>query len=208
MSSLVKLICVNISCMSECKICQGEISINAWGECKSCCQKRNSEYYQRNREKKLKKQKEHNKNNKKDVLEYAKKYREEHRELIGKKMAAYRRERMKKDSVFRLASLYRTRLYQALKSRSFKKTKCSMRLVGCSWGELRSHLERKFVDGMTWDNYGAWHVDHIIPLASAKTNEEFEKLCHYTNLQPLWAKDNLIKGDKIQPLSESPTQVP
>jgi hypothetical protein len=50
---------------------------------------------------------------------------------------------------------------------------------------------------MTWDNYGKWHMDHIYPLSLAKTTEEIEKLCHYTNLQPLWAVDNIRKGNKI-----------
>jgi hypothetical protein len=52
---------------------------------------------------------------------------------------------------------------------------------------------------MSWDNYGfyGWHIDHVIPLSSAKTEEEVYKLCHYTNLQPLWAEDNLKKGSKI-----------
>jgi hypothetical protein len=49
---------------------------------------------------------------------------------------------------------------------------------------------------MSWDNYGEWHVDHMMSLAMAKSKHEAEKLCHYTNLQPLWAKDNLKKGTK------------
>jgi hypothetical protein len=51
---------------------------------------------------------------------------------------------------------------------------------------------------MSWDNYGyyGWHIDHIIPLSSAKTKEEIYKLCHFKNLQPLWWTDNLSKGKK------------
>ena len=62
---------------------------------------------------------------------------------------------------------------------------------------LKEHLELQFVDGMSWDNRSEWHIDHIIPLSSAKTDEEIYKLCHYTNLQPLWAEDNLKKSNKI-----------
>ena len=59
------------------------------------------------------------------------------------------------------------------------------------------HIESQFEPWMTWDNHGEWHIDHIIPLASATTKEEIKKLCHYTNLQPLLAEENLSKGDKI-----------
>lgn len=69
--------------------------------------------------------------------------------------------------------------------------------LGCTYEEGRNYLASLFTEGMTWDNHGEWHIDHIIPLASAKTREELEPLFHYTNLQPLWAEDNLKKGAKI-----------
>lgn len=69
-----------------------------------------------------------------------------------------------------------------------------MDLVGCSLDDLRKHLEAQFTIGMTWDNYGDWHVDHVVPLCSADTEEKLYELCHYTNLQPLWAADNISKG--------------
>ena len=74
-----------------------------------------------------------------------------------------------------------------------------MDVLGCSPEYLKEHLEKQFSQGMSWDNYGfyGWHIDHKIPLSSAKTEEEVYQLCHYTNLQPLWAKDNLSKGGKI-----------
>ena len=66
------------------------------------------------------------------------------------------------------------------------------------WPEfLKEHLESQFIDGMGWDNRVEWHIDHIIPLSSAKTEDELYRLCHYTNLQPLWAEDNLKKGNKF-----------
>jgi len=72
-------------------------------------------------------------------------------------------------------------------------------MVGCDYEFLIKYIESKFKEGMSWDNYGyyGWHIDHIIPLSSAKTEEEISKLYHYTNLQPLWAKDNLQKSNKI-----------
>lgn len=72
-------------------------------------------------------------------------------------------------------------------------------IIGCEWNELKSYIEAKFSKDMTWENYGqfGWHLDHIIPLASAKTEDDLYKLNHYTNLQPLWWRDNLLKSDKI-----------
>jgi hypothetical protein len=70
-------------------------------------------------------------------------------------------------------------------------------MLGCSWEQLRDHIENQFVSGMTWEDKHLWHIDHIVPLSSAKTVEELEKLCHYTNLQPLWASDNMSKGAKL-----------
>jgi len=69
--------------------------------------------------------------------------------------------------------------------------------LGVSFDELNIYLEQKFKNNMSWENYGEWHIDHIIPLSSAKTEKEIYELCHYTNLQPLWAEDNLKKGCKV-----------
>ena len=79
------------------------------------------------------------------------------------------------------------------------KSKSTEIIIGISFDELKIYLESKFIEGMTWSNYGfnGWHIDHIIPLSSAENEEEIYKLCHYTNLQPLWAEENLKKGKKI-----------
>ncbi len=75
-----------------------------------------------------------------------------------------------------------------------------MELIGCSSKELESYLETQFTEGMTWDNYGyyGWHIDHIKPCASFDLSDpEQQKLCfHYSNLQPLWAKENIKKSNK------------
>lgn len=109
----------------------------------------------------------------------------------------YSNKRRNSDPQFRLRVNLRNRLRGALKGTI--KYSTTMELVGCSREELRIHLESKFQENMTWENYGTWHVDHIIPFAffDLSDPEQLKKACHYTNLQPLWAKDNLSKGDKI-----------
>ena len=76
-----------------------------------------------------------------------------------------------------------------------KRSKTS-EILGCTWEFVKEYIESKFTDGMNWDNRGKWHIDHIIPLSSAKSEDEMRKLCYYSNLQPLWGRDNIIKGDK------------
>jgi hypothetical protein len=93
----------------------------------------------------------------------------------------------------------RSRFYNILKTNKIPKNNRTLDIVGCSLEFLKEHLEKQFTNGMSWENYSryGWHIDHIIPLSSATTEEEIYKLCHYTNLQPLWAEDNLKKSDKI-----------
>jgi hypothetical protein len=98
----------------------------------------------------------------------------------------------------KLKEKIRHRVYLFLKSKNWKKNNKTFEIVGCSPQFLKEHLEKQFTDGMSWDKMGKYiHIDHIIPLSSAKTEEELYKLCYYTNLQPLWAEDNMKKGNKI-----------
>ena len=103
------------------------------------------------------------------------------------------------DPEFRMLENLRTRLWYALNGAY--KADTTKKLIGCTTKKLKVHLEKQFTDGMSWDNYGkhGWHIDHIIPCASFDMlDPEQQKKCfHYTNLQPLWAKDNLQKGDKM-----------
>jgi len=91
----------------------------------------------------------------------------------------------------------RARTAKAIRDQGYPKKSKTSEMLGCSWEELIIFLSSKFVDAMTWENRHLWHIDHIIPLASATSEEELIKLNHYTNLQPLWAADNLRKSDKI-----------
>ena len=139
---------------------------------------RSSKYYYDNRETRLECRKEYNKNNREKRNEY----------LSNKK---------KIDPIYRLSCIVRNRIYSFLKNKNITKQNKTFDIVGCSPELLKEYLEKQFVDGMCWDNRNGWHIDHIIPLSSANTEEEIYKLCHYTNLQPLWAEDNLRKSDKI-----------
>ena len=133
-------------------------------------------------------------------------WRDQHKNKIAayKKSPKYRlylkkhkKDRTKNDPVFAMSMRARRRIRMAIKRIGGNKKSPAQDMLGCSWDEFKRHLELKFVNGMSWDNRSLWHIDHIIPLASAKSIEEVVKLCHYTNLQPLWAKDNLNKGAKI-----------
>jgi len=140
--------------------------------------------------------------NKEKKQEYGRKYaktnRERDRNRINIYNKHYRFKRNKRDLLFCLKQRLRVRLCHFIRRGGYKKTAPTRLMLGCDWDHFIAHLESRFVDGMTWDNRHLWHIDHIIPLASATSEEELIKLNHYTNLQPLWAKDNLRKGDKIQ----------
>ena len=88
----------------------------------------------------------------------------------------------------------------SLINKGFPKRGKTIDIVGCDWNTFASHIERQFIDGMSWENRSEWHIDHIVPLASAKTEEDVIRLNHFTNLRPLWAKDNLSKGAKMENL--------
>ena len=86
-----------------------------------------------------------------------------------------------------------------MKNQGYTKRSKTFDILGVDFDTFKKHIERQFTKGMTWNNHGEWHYDHIIPISSAKTEEEVIKLNHYTNFQPLWAEDNLRKSNKIVP---------
>lgn len=120
-----------------------------------------------------------------------KKWREANKNYIN----VMRREYITNNINEKLAHNLRSRLYDSIKG---KKIGSAVKDLGCSIEELKKYLESQFQLGMTWDNYGKWHIDHIEPLSkfNLSDKEQFMKANHYTNLQPLWAKDNLRKGNR------------
>lgn len=97
----------------------------------------------------------------------------------------------------RIAHNLRGRIRQVLKG--IAKVDSTEQLTGCTFLQLKNYIESKFLPNMTWDNYGQWHIDHIKPCASFDlTQESQQKECfHYSNLQPLWAEDNISKSDNV-----------
>ena len=110
----------------------------------------------------------------------------------------YRRNRKNRDPMFKVLENLRTRIYNVLTAKYIVKETTTKKLTGCTLEYLKNHLEKKFKDGMSWDNYGQWHIDHIRPCASFNLLDPIEqKICfHYTNLHPRLAEDNLKKSNK------------
>lgn len=109
----------------------------------------------------------------------------------------WKKQRKAEDPVYAMAERLRNRLLMAFKNGGFKKQSTTEKMLGCSFKQFSKHIERQFTDGMSWDNRGEWHLDHILPLSCATTIEGLERLSHYTNIRPLWAADNLSKSNNL-----------
>lgn len=139
--------------------------------------------YQKNREKRL---------------AYRKQYVQKNKEARN----IYQREKRNTDPQFQLALSLRVRLNAAIKNN--QKVGSAVRDLGCTIPEFKFYIEGQFKDGMSWDNWGlvgdVWHIDHTIPLSffDLTDREQFLKAVHYSNLAPMWAKENISKGAKVQ----------
>jgi len=165
------------------------------------------EYYIKKKEEILSKRKEYAANNKEKISENNKRYRQDNLEYLKERNRDYQRKHCK------ILSIKKQQLINSTPLRKFKerirllvkgsfyrlkhnKNRRTSQILGADWEIVKKHFVSQFKDGMTWEAFiaGDIHVDHIQPLASAKTEEELIALCHYTNLQPLWCLDNLSKG--------------
>ena len=156
------------------------------------------DYREKNKEKLKEYNKEYYEKNKEKVKEKVKECREKNKERRNEYLKEYNKNKRKEDELFAVSERCRSRIQQFIRQRGYKKTSKTFEMIGCTPEQLLEHLHK------TWyDNYGTEyngepvHIDHIIPLSSAETEEDIYKLCHYSNLQYLKPEDNLAKSDSI-----------
>jgi hypothetical protein len=148
----------------------------------------NKQYYEANKEK---------------LAEYKKTYGKQYylvnKETIVKKTNQYQKNRLATDSIFKFKCNVRSLIRGSFKRTNHKKATKTESILGCSLDFFKTYISNQFAKGMTLDNHGLWELDHIIPLASAKNEQDVIRLNHYTNFQPLWQNDNRVKSAKIIP---------
>lgn len=130
--------------------------------------------------------------------EYQKIWRQKNLDRRRKQQRDYNKSKRASDPLFLMKSRMKVRMSSIFNRKKISKRHHTLDILGCDWAYLKRYIELKFPIGMGWDNRSLWHIDHIIPLASAKTEQRLIELCHHTNLQPLWASDNMSKGSKIE----------
>lgn len=108
-----------------------------------------------------------------------------------------RKERVKTDHVFALKIRVAASIGNHLRKGGYTKKSRSHEVLGCDWGAFKLHIELQFSRGMTWENRSLWHLDHIVPMATAETEGDVIALNHFTNLRPMWAADNIRKSDTV-----------
>jgi hypothetical protein len=164
--------------------------------CKICNKSRSESYKIRNKSKVDNYQKEWRLKNPQYNVEYT--------EINSEKVLGYRygysSKRKKYDPEYKLTINIRNLIYMSFKNTlkgTYKKGKKTESILDCTLKEFTQHLQSLFTEGMTLENHGEWEIDHIVPISSAKNEEEIYKLNHYTNFQPLWKEDNRKKSNKM-----------
>lgn len=174
---------------AACKTCRKK----EWKENREKISIQRKGYYQENKEAFIEYSRKYRLKNPDRIKEYSKKYFAENKQKINDYVVV----RYHTDACFRLSKILRARFYEAV-IHNYGKSKWR-EILGCSIEELKIRLENQFQPGMSWENYGEWHIDHIVPLCSFDLSDEREvsRAFHCTNLQPLWAADNLSKGGRF-----------
>lgn len=158
----------------------------------------NIRYYDKNKESISKWYSRWSKNNRDYLREKHTEWRDENREHVRAYAREYERMKCATDPRYKISKRTRTAVYTCLKEANISKYRSTFSIIGYGIDELMEHLEGLFTEGMTWDNYGEWHVDHKKPMSSFSFKSvddiEFKECWKLDNLQPLWGEDNLSKG--------------
>ena len=180
-------------------------------QCKKCAAEYNrknrqrinenrKEWRKRNYDKYIKTRRKYTEDNREHISNYSKTWKQNNRERVRSHHSENLKNRYREDANFRITVNLRNRIGRLIKEQDASKNVSTIKLLGCTAEEFRLYFESLFVDGMTWDKYmnGEIHVDHIRPCSSFNlTDPQQQQECfHFTNLQPLWAEDNLKKGSK------------
>lgn len=136
-------------------------------------------------------------NNKEKIAIYQKQYYKNNKTKLKVYANNYCIQKNKLDINFKLTKVLRSRIYYAMKSIDWKGNCNREELLGGDINIVKAHIESLFKEGMSWENQGKWHIDHILPIGICNNQEDIIARCHYKNLQPLWAIDNLKKGSSI-----------
>jgi hypothetical protein len=157
--------------------------------------------YEKYKERKTEYHKEWSKQNREKLNEYHKEWREKNIDKHRETKRTYQKEKRHTDPIYKLISNFRTAIYIVLKENKLDKYTNYFNMVGYSAEQLKEHLEKQFNDGMSWENYGEWHIDHIKPISSfefdSSDDEQFKVCWSLDNLQPMWGIENIKKGNKI-----------
>ena len=180
--------------------CDKRASDGLHSQCKKCKiadGKNRKDYQKKYRDSHKEFNKEYKKNyqqiNKEKIKKKKEKYYCDNKELINDKI----QNRKKSDPLFKLSGDIRSLICITLRNGGWKKYSKTANILGCTFEEFYAHIEKQFTEGMSWDNRELWHLDHIYPVSRALNEEHLLQLNHYTNFQPLWARDNIIKGNKL-----------
>jgi len=152
-------------------------------------------------------QKIYRENNKEKIKKYADKYRKENphiyknwvknnRERSNEIKRKYEKRHRENNEIYRMTRILRNSVRTSFRTLNLKKNTRTSEILGCSMEYFIEHLKKTFSNGMTLENHGEWHLDHIIPISNANNYKEALELNHYSNFQALWATDNLKKGNR------------
>jgi hypothetical protein len=165
-------------------------------DCKKCCNLRQT------KQRKIRRETDDEYRKKKNILKRESKKRrmktdDEYRKKENLRIENKNKRRMLSDPLYKFRKSLSGNIRDSFKRGGFSKTSRTHKILGEEWLVIKEYFESKFTEGMSWENYGEWQIDHILPISTATCEEDIIRLNHYTNLQPLWKEDNLRKSNKM-----------